>query len=90
MGSLTIYKQWKKIVVPVNSKGNKNDENEELKIINEQVTIGEVYKDFQQPFQDVTVHVALKRIQARVFQEDMKDANSRVVQIDDAMSHQCQ
>ena len=29
MGSLTIYKQWKKIVVPVNSKGNKNDENEE-------------------------------------------------------------
>ena len=29
MGSLTIYKQWKNIVVPVNSKGNKNDENEE-------------------------------------------------------------
>ena len=34
--------------------------------------------------------MALKRIRARAFQEDIKDANSRVVQIDYAMSHQCQ
>ena len=55
MDSLTIYKQWKTILSPTNRKGNQNDENEEpkkffqkLQILSEQVTVGEVYKDFQQ------------------------------------------
>ena len=53
MDSLTIYKQWKTIHVPANHKGSKNDQDEEpkfyqkLQIISEQVTVGEVYEDFQ-------------------------------------------
>ena len=77
MDSLTIYKQWKTILVPANRKGNQNDENEEpqtffekLQIISEKVIVSEIYEDFQQSFQDVTDHVNLKRIQARAFQED--------------------
>ena len=32
----------------------------------------------------------LKRIQARAFQEDIKDANTQVAQIDYVMAYQCQ
>ena len=32
----------------------------------------------------------LKKIQARTFQEDIKDANARVLEIDYAMAYQCQ
>ena len=88
MDSLTIYKQWKTILVPAKCKGNQNDKNEELQkffqklqIISEQVTVGVVYEDFQQSFQDVTAHVNLESIQASAFQEDIKDANTRVIQI---------
>ena len=53
MDSLTIYKQWKTIHVPANCKGSRSNEDEEpkfyqkLQIISEQVTVGEVYEDFQ-------------------------------------------
>ena len=52
-----------------------------LQIISEQVTVGVVYEDFQQSFQDVTAHVNLESIQASAFQEDIKDPNTRVIQI---------
>ena len=88
MDSRTIYKQWKTILVPPNHKQNQNDKNEEpekffqkLQIIREHVTVGEVYEDIQQPFQVVTAHVN---------QEDIKDANTRVIQIDYTMTYQCQ
>ena len=66
MDSLIIYKQWKTIHVPANRNGSKNDEDEEpkfyqkLQMIKEQVTVGEVYEDFQQHFEGVTAHVNLK------------------------------
>ena len=66
MDSLTIYKQWKTIHVPANRKGSKNDEDEEPKfnqkhqIITKQVTVGEVYEDFQQHLEGVAAHVNLK------------------------------
>ena len=56
MDSLTICKQWKTIHFPANRNASKNDEDEEpnfyqkLQIIKEQVTVGEVYEDFQQHF----------------------------------------
>ena len=97
MGSLTICKQWKIIFIPANSKGNQNGKNEEqqkffqkLQIISEQVTVSEVHEDFQQSLQNVTAHVNLKRIQACVFHEDIKEAKTRVVQVDYAMAYQCQ
>ena len=86
--SITIYKQWKTILVPANHKGNQNDK--KLQIISEQVTAGEVYEDFQQSLQDVTAHVNLKRTQACAFQDDIKDANTRVIQIYYTMDYQCQ
>ena len=73
MDSKTICKQCKTILVPANRKGNQNDKNEEpqkfkkLQIVSEQVTVGEVYEDFQQSFQDVTSHVNLERIQTHAF-----------------------
>ena len=96
MDSLTIYKQWKMIHVPANRKGSKNDKDEEpkfyqkLQIISEQVTLGEVYEDFQQHFEGVGAHVNLKRIQADAFQNDINDVDTRVLQIDYAMAYQCQ
>ena len=68
MDSLTIYKQWKTIHVPANCKGSKNDKDEgpkfyeKLQIISEQVTVGEVYEDFQQCFEGVAAYNYLKRI----------------------------
>ena len=96
MDSLTIYKQQKTIHVPANCKGSKNDEDEEpkfyqnLQIISEQVTVGEVCEDFQQHFEGVAAHVNLKRIQADAFQSDIHDVDTRVLQIDYAMAYQCQ
>ena len=95
MGSLTIWKQWKIIFIPAKSKGNQNGKNEEqqkffqkLQIISEQVTVSEVYEDFQQSLQNVTAHVNLKRIQACVFHEDIKDANTRVVQVNSKVHYE--
>ena len=94
--SLAIYKQWKTIHVLANRKGSKNDEDKEprfyqkLQIISEQVTVGEVYEDFQQPFEGVAAHVNLKQIQADAFQNDINDVDTRILQIDDAMAYQCQ
>ena len=95
MGSLTICKQWKIIFIPAKSKGNQNGKNEEqqkffqkLQIISEQVTVSEVYEDFQQSLQNVTAHVNLKRIQACVFHEDIKDANTRVVQVNSKVHYE--
>ena len=96
MDSLTIYKQWKTIHVPANCKGSRSNEDEEpkfyqkLQIISKQVTVGEVYEDFQQHFEGVAAHVNLKRIQADAFQNNINDINTRVLQIDYAMAYQCQ
>ena len=59
-------------------------------IISEQVTVGEVYEDFQQHLEGVAAHVNLKRIQADAFQNDINDVDTRVLQIAYAMAYQCQ
>ena len=86
MDSLTIYKQWKKIHVPANHKGSKNDKYEEP-VISKQVAVGEVCEDFQQHFELVAAHVDLKQIQADAFQNDSNDVDTRVLQIDYATAY---
>ena len=93
LGSLTTYKQWGDVVVPHNSKTNDDggkDSYKKLSMIIKEVSVEEVLDEFQQQFKNTVRHINVKRIQSNEFQNDLKNPDIRVLQIDYAMAYQCE
>ena len=61
-----------------------------LQVVTWKVCVGEVVDEFQKGFSDISQHVNVKRIQVKEFHRDISDPKKRVVQVDYAMSYQCE
>ena len=100
LAAITTYKQWGSIVVPNQSKKKQNENNDlgevdgstytKISIITKEVPVGEVPDEFKEHFAKAAAHCHVKRFQEREFQNDLKDDNNRILQIDYAMAYQCE
>ena len=93
----TVCKQWEYVYIPSNKLEEGSEESEEpsqkfnkqLQIIRKKVSVGNVLDDSTECFEEIVNHINAKRIQAQAFQDDINDANARVLQVDFTMAYQC-
>ena len=88
-------KQWKSIHTPLNSRQHKRNmrisPNFFLKAFKSQVKqclLAKCSVNLSKSFEDVISHINVKQIQAKAFQDNLTEPNSRVLQIDYAMAYQ--
>ena len=95
----TVCKQWEYVYIPSNKLEEGSEESEEpsqkfnkqLQIIRKKVSVGNVLDDSIECFEEIVNHINVnaKIIQAQAFQDDINDANTRVLQVDFTIAYQC-